>query len=156
MCCPKTCHDIHINLPLFAVHSIEYAFGAHEFPTSGIFEMDPHECPGFKFRKSILMGYTNLDDGQVGDFMELQSLKYHGNTYHLIHKNCNHFTADLCRKLTGNLIPKWVNRLAKIGNPQNPCSNSYQLNYLSTRLQTQHLFLTFKQVQSAALFCRKL
>lgn len=114
-----------MNFLLLAVHSTEYAFGAHEFPASGIFEVDPHECPGFKYRKSILMGYTNLDDDQVRDVMELHTLKYHGNTYHLIYKNCNHFSADLCRKLTGNPIPKWVNRLAKIGNHLN--SPTYDL-----------------------------
>ncbi|KAL9663173.1 hypothetical protein QQ045_028012 [Rhodiola kirilowii] len=97
------------------VHETEYAFGAHAYPASGIFEVDPHECPGFKFRKSILMGTTSLNDDQVRDLMEFHSERYHGNTYHLINKNCNHFSADLCKKLTGNSIPKWVNRLAKIG-----------------------------------------
>ena len=27
-------------------------------------------------------------------------------------RNCNHFTNDLCQKLTGKAIPSWVNRLA--------------------------------------------
>uniref|UniRef100_A0A7N0SZ97 PPPDE domain-containing protein n=1 Tax=Kalanchoe fedtschenkoi TaxID=63787 RepID=A0A7N0SZ97_KALFE len=97
------------------VHGTEFAFGSHEFSASGIFEVDPHECPGFTFRKSILIGTTSLDDDEVRDFMDLQSVRYYGNTYHLIYKNCNHFSADLCQKMTGNPIPKWVNRLAKIG-----------------------------------------
>ncbi|XP_038977350.1 uncharacterized protein LOC103718949 isoform X5 [Phoenix dactylifera] len=67
------------------VHGVEYAFGAHDYPTSGVFEVEPRQCPGFRFRKSIFMGTTCLDPMQ-----------------------------DICYKLTGNRIPKWVNRLARI------------------------------------------
>ncbi|EOX98565.1 PPPDE thiol peptidase family protein, putative isoform 2 [Theobroma cacao] len=97
------------------VHGVEFAFGAHDYPTSGVFEVEPRQCPGFKFRKSIFMGTTCLDPVQVREFMERQSASYHGDTYHLIFKNCNHFCEDICYKLTGNQIPKWVNRLARIG-----------------------------------------
>lgn len=47
--------------------------------------------------------------------MERQAASYNGDTYHLIVKNCNHFCKDICYKLTGKRIPKWVNRLAKLG-----------------------------------------
>ncbi|XP_039140215.1 deSI-like protein At4g17486 [Dioscorea cayenensis subsp. rotundata] len=97
------------------VHGVEYAFGAHDYPTSGVFEVEPRQCPGFRFRKSIFMGTTCLDPMQVREFMELQSVNYNGDTYHLITKNCNHFCKDICYRLTGNGIPKWVNRLARIG-----------------------------------------
>lgn len=101
---------------LVSVYGVEYAFGAHDFPSSGVFEVEPRQCPGFKFRKSILIGTTRLDPLQLRQFMELQSLNYNGDSYHLITKNCNHFCKDICFKLTGNSIPKWVNRLARIGN----------------------------------------
>ncbi|XP_058069108.1 deSI-like protein At4g17486 [Magnolia sinica] len=97
------------------VHGVEYAFGAHDYPTSGVFEVEPRQCPGFKFRKSIFMGTTCLDPMQIREFMERHSASYNGDTYHLIVKNCNHFCKDICYKLTGNSIPKWVNRLARIG-----------------------------------------
>ncbi|XP_019704736.1 deSI-like protein At4g17486 [Elaeis guineensis] len=97
------------------VHGMEYAFGAHDYPTSGVFEVEPRSCPGFRFRKSIFMGTTCLDPIQVREFMELNSVNYNGDDYHLIVKNCNHFCEDICYKLTGNSIPKWVNRLANIG-----------------------------------------
>ncbi|KAJ6320745.1 hypothetical protein OIU76_006137 [Salix suchowensis] len=97
------------------VHGLEYAFGAHDYPTSGVFEVEPRQCPGFKFRKSIFIGTTCLDPIQVREFMEQHAASYHGDTYHLIVKNCNHFCKDICYKLTGKPIPKWVNRLAKIG-----------------------------------------
>ncbi|XP_042520145.1 deSI-like protein At4g17486 [Macadamia integrifolia] len=97
------------------VHGVEYAFGAHDYSTSGVFEVEPRQCPGFKFRKSIFIGTTCLDPIQVREFMEKHSADYNGDTYHLIVKNCNHFCKDICYKLTGNKIPKWVNRLARIG-----------------------------------------
>ncbi|GAA0153246.1 cysteine protease [Lithospermum erythrorhizon] len=97
------------------VHEVEYGFGAHEFPTSGVFEVEPRQCPGFKFRKSIFIGTTYLDPTEVREFMEQLSVKYNGDSYNLIENNCNHFCEDICRRLTGKQIPKWVNRLARIG-----------------------------------------
>ncbi|XP_054797893.1 deSI-like protein At4g17486 [Prosopis cineraria] len=97
------------------VYGVEYAFGAHDYPTSGVFEVEPRQCPGFKFRKSIFIGTTCLDPVQVREFMERHSTNYNGDTYHLIVKNCNHFCKDICYKLTGKSIPRWVNRLARLG-----------------------------------------
>ncbi|CAN4127650.1 unnamed protein product [Withania somnifera] len=68
------------------VHGLEYGYGAHDYPTSGVFEVEPRSCPGFIFRR-----------------------------YHLIAKNCNHFTDEVCSRLTGKPIPGWVNRLARVG-----------------------------------------
>ncbi|KAG9148082.1 hypothetical protein Leryth_003654 [Lithospermum erythrorhizon] len=101
------------------VHGVEYGFGAHDYPTSGVFEVEPRQCPGFKFRRSIFIGTTCLDPIQVREFMEHQAASYNGDTYHLIVKNCNHFCKDICYKLTGKKIPKWVNRLAKLGSTFN-------------------------------------
>ncbi|CAA0816434.1 PPPDE putative thiol peptidase family protein [Striga hermonthica] len=97
------------------VHGVEYAFGAHEYPTSGIFEGEPKICDGFTFRKSILIGWTDMSPEEVRGVMEELGEKYRGNAYNLITKNCNHFCNDACMKLTGNPIPNWVNRLARIG-----------------------------------------
>ncbi|KAI8016580.1 DeSI-like protein [Camellia lanceoleosa] len=61
------------------VHGVEYAFGAHDYPSSGVFEVEPRQCPGFKFRKSILIGTTCLDAIQVREFMECHSANYNGD-----------------------------------------------------------------------------
>ena len=98
-----------------AVHGMEYGFGAHEYPSSGVFEVEPRSCPGFTFRKSILLGSTDMSLFEFRLFMQHLASKYHGNTYHLIAKNCNHFTDEVCMRLTGKRIPGWVNRLARIG-----------------------------------------
>lgn len=90
---------------------------AHEYPTTGIFEGEPRICEGFRFRKSILIGWTEMSDGEVRVVMENLGEKYRGNAYNLITKNCNHFCNEACIKLSGNSIPNWINRLARIGNP---------------------------------------
>lgn len=100
---------------IWAVHGVEYAFGAHEYPTTGIFEGEPKQCDGFTFRKSILIGWTDMTPGAVRGLMEELAEKYRGDAYNLITKNCNHFCNDACIKLTSNPIPNWVNRLARIG-----------------------------------------
>lgn len=97
------------------VHDTEYAFGAHDRPTTGIFEVEPKRCPGFTFRKSILIGRTDMGPRDVRSLMEKLAETYKGNTYNLITKNCNHFCKDVSLELTGKPIPRWVNRLARLG-----------------------------------------
>ncbi|KAG6636048.1 hypothetical protein I3843_11G069300 [Carya illinoinensis] len=97
------------------VHGLEYGFGAHEYSSSGVFEVEPRSCPGFIFRRSVLLGSTDMSHSEFRLFVEHLSAKYHGDTYHLISKNCNHFTDEVCTRLTGKPIPRWVNRLARLG-----------------------------------------
>ncbi|XP_010278878.1 PREDICTED: deSI-like protein At4g17486 isoform X2 [Nelumbo nucifera] len=97
------------------IHGMEYGFGAHDFPTSGVFEVEPRNCPGFIYRSSISLGYIDMPPSELRTFMEDVASEYHGDTYHLISKNCNHFTDDISWRLTGRGIPGWVNRLARLG-----------------------------------------
>ncbi|CAA6666072.1 unnamed protein product [Spirodela intermedia] len=96
-------------------HGLEYAFGAHDLPASGVFEVEPRNCPGFTYRCSILLGYTNMHLPEFQEFIGNMGSDYYGDTYSLISKNCNHFTQDVCMRLTGKQIPGWVNRLAQLG-----------------------------------------
>ncbi|XP_042029301.1 deSI-like protein At4g17486 [Salvia splendens] len=96
-------------------HGLEYGFGAHEYPTSGVFEVEPRGCPGFLFRRAIHVGSTDMSRSEFRSFMEHLSNDYHGDTYNLISKNCNHFTDEVCQRITGKSIPGWVNRLARMG-----------------------------------------
>ncbi|URD89991.1 hypothetical protein MUK42_28550 [Musa troglodytarum] len=97
------------------VHELEYGFGEHDLPTSGVFEVEPKTCPGFLYRCSILLGHTSMPPSEFHAFIESIATEYHGDTYHLISKNCNHFTDDVSKRLTGRPIPRWVNRLAGLG-----------------------------------------
>ncbi|KAK9109973.1 hypothetical protein Sjap_018033 [Stephania japonica] len=97
------------------VHAVEYEFGGHDSPSTGIFKGKPRKCPGLTFRKSILIGRMDLGPHEVHKFMEELSKSYTGTSYNLITKNCNHFCNDMSLRLLGKQIPRWINRLAKIG-----------------------------------------
>ncbi|KAH7657603.1 PPPDE peptidase domain-containing protein [Dioscorea alata] len=124
------------------IHGLEYGFGAHDFPATGVFEVEPKNCPGFVYRRSITLGSISLSPSETHTFMEQLASDYHGDTYHLISKNCNHFTNDVSSKLIGKPIPGWVNRLARLG-----CS------YTATSLKVDTT--NFFQVQCATVFYLK-
>jgi hypothetical protein len=129
----------------FAAHGTEYAFGAHDQSSSGVFEVEPRNCPGFIFRDSILIGNTDMNPQQFREFVENRADYYNGDTYHLIVKNCNHFTSDLCSRLTGKEIPSWVNRLARIGTLYNFSAfyrNSSHINIFILFTRALHIYKT--------------
>uniref|UniRef100_A0ACD5UT29 Uncharacterized protein n=1 Tax=Avena sativa TaxID=4498 RepID=A0ACD5UT29_AVESA len=97
------------------VHGLEYGFGAHDLPVSGVFEVEPKSCPGYVYRRSIWMGTTAMSRAEFRSFVQTLAGEYSGNTYHLISKNCNHFTDDVCKNITKKSAPGWVNRLARVG-----------------------------------------
>ena len=65
-----------------------------------------------KFRESVVVGQTTMSRAEIKAVVDSLSRDYPGNTYHILTNNCNHFSADLCRRLTGEDLPAWVNRLA--------------------------------------------
>ncbi|EPS60906.1 hypothetical protein M569_13897, partial [Genlisea aurea] len=103
------------------VHGLEYCFGALGVgATSGeISRMMPRQHPLYRFRKSILMGTTAMDGFQCRLFVERIVEDYSGQVYHIVARNCNHFSDDLCYNLTGKKIPRWVNRIARVASKCN-------------------------------------
>jgi hypothetical protein len=81
----------------------------------GIFTHSPKQAPGALFRVSIDMGETSMSSTDVR--REVQALGEHfaGTSYHIVLKNCNHFSREFVLRLTGQAIPSWVNRLANMG-----------------------------------------
>lgn len=97
------------------VYGIEWAYGGHEYDVSGIFATNPGDAPGpVTFRERVDIGYTNLSPQEVQDAVQEMGEVYKGNAYHLLQRNCNTFSNDLCKRLTGKEAPAWVNRLAGI------------------------------------------
>ena len=73
------------------------------------------EPPGGTFRCEILQGFTLASAAEIDGIIREASEEFLGTAYNLLTKNCNHFTAHLCQKLTGRPGPGWLNRAATIG-----------------------------------------
>ncbi|XP_022662520.1 desumoylating isopeptidase 2-like isoform X3 [Varroa destructor] len=98
------------------VYGTEYAYGGHPFAFTGIFEIIPKFAEelgdNFKYKTSIVLGQTDFTEDEVRNLVEGMGDDFRGDLYHLMNKNCNHFTGELGKILCGSEIPSWVNRLA--------------------------------------------
>lgn len=68
-----------------------------------------------KYRQSIALGECYKSSEEVTDIVIQLARKYTGSSYHLLKRNCNNFSDELSLKLVERRIPRWINRLAKIG-----------------------------------------
>ena len=99
------------------INGKEYAYGGHDKRgVTGVYWTKPKtEPPGGTFRCEILHGFTLASQDEIDATLHAASEEYLGTSYNLLTKNCNHFTSYLCRKLTGDPGPSWLNRAASIG-----------------------------------------
>ncbi|EPE09242.1 hypothetical protein F503_07018 [Ophiostoma piceae UAMH 11346] len=99
------------------INGKEYAYGGHDRRgVTGVYWTQPRtEPPGGTFRCEILQGFTLATPEEIDAIVRSASEEFLGSSYNLLTKNCNHFTAFLCRKLTGRPGPVWLNRAASIG-----------------------------------------
>ncbi|KAK6544344.1 hypothetical protein TWF694_001044 [Orbilia ellipsospora] len=100
-----------------AINDKEYAFGGHDRKgVSGVYWMKPkQEPPGATFRTGFVHTYVSLSADEIHKILIDVSHEFQGTSYNVLTRNCNHFTAYLCEKLTGKPTPKWINRAAAIG-----------------------------------------
>lgn len=109
---------LHIGIVLL---DREYAYGATTSldpsqPQTGIFHTPPLTLPpGGTHRLTHLQGFTYLSKNEIEQLLHDASSKFVGENYNLVMNNCNHFTNHMCRILTGQDMPSWVNRAARVG-----------------------------------------
>ncbi|CAH8470847.1 unnamed protein product [Heterobilharzia americana] len=101
------------------VHGTEYSYGGHPLTNSGIFTMLPKDSAylgvNYSFKLTLTMGYTDFTASDVTLLLDSMAPDYSGDQYHLLHKNCNHFSDAFVQILCGHSLPKWINRLATLG-----------------------------------------
>ncbi|EHL01491.1 putative UPF0326 protein hag1 [Glarea lozoyensis 74030] len=99
------------------INGKEYAYGGHDKRNmTGVYWTKPKaEPPGGTFKMEILQGFTIYPQAEIEAIIKEASEVFQGTSYNLLTRNCNHFTAYLCEKLTGRPGPSWLNRAASIG-----------------------------------------
>lgn len=99
------------------INGREYAYGGHDRRgVTGVYWTRPKTLPpGGTFKSEILHGFTLSPQHEIDAIIHDVSNEFQGTAYNLLTKNCNHFTAYLCQRLTGRAGPNWLNRAASIG-----------------------------------------
>lgn len=95
------------------VYGREWSFGGGKGQGSGVICEFPRSNRKYFFRETVVLGQTNLSDGEValviGDLLE----RWMPNDYHWLHKNCLNFANALCERLGVGRIPPWIDRFAR-------------------------------------------
>lgn len=99
------------------INDKEYAYGGHDRAgMTGVYWTKPKtQPPGGTFKCELLHGFTLASPAEIDTIIKEVSDEFQGTAYNLLTKNCNHFTASLCQRLTGRPGPGWLNRAASIG-----------------------------------------
>ncbi|KAG7292595.1 hypothetical protein NEMBOFW57_002630 [Staphylotrichum longicolle] len=99
------------------INGKEYAYGGHDRRgLTGVYWTKPRtEPPGGTFRCEYLHGFTLAPQNEIDAIIREASDEFQGTGYNLLTRNCNHFTSYLCRRLTGQPAPGFLNRAASIG-----------------------------------------
>mmetsp|Transcript_27106 Transcript_27106/g.68203 ORF Transcript_27106/g.68203 Transcript_27106/m.68203 type:complete len:286 (-) Transcript_27106:388-1245(-) len=89
----------------------EWSFGYCD-DGSGVYACLPKLNPQYTYRESVPMGVTALTLPQVNAVLQELRLRWQGNTYDLLGRNCCHFCEEFCSKLGVGPVPAWLNRFA--------------------------------------------
>ncbi|CBZ55438.1 conserved hypothetical protein [Neospora caninum Liverpool] len=78
----------------------------------GLSDEEPEDAV---FVYSLDMGVCPMNRTQIAATIESLRREFAGENYHILERNCNHFSDALCRRLVGKGIPAYLNRAAWLG-----------------------------------------
>ena len=94
-----------------SIHGKEWTFSS-----GGVFHSEPKFAPGAVFRESICVGEVLMGSHEVEAVVNDLRAAFPGDTYNVVQKNCNSFSAALTAALLKkHVMPGHVNRLAYFG-----------------------------------------
>eukprot|EP00403_Amphidinium_massartii_P030097 CAMPEP_0178397488 /NCGR_PEP_ID=MMETSP0689_2-20121128/14273_1 /TAXON_ID=160604 /ORGANISM="Amphidinium massartii, Strain CS-259" /LENGTH=270 /DNA_ID=CAMNT_0020018201 /DNA_START=145 /DNA_END=954 /DNA_ORIENTATION=+ len=98
------------------VYGREWSFGMtfNEWST-GVTWNPPGLNADHTFRETIAMGFTTYSPEKVWKILEELKKEWLGCTYHILTRNCHHFSDTLLRRLGCKGLPPWLNDLAESG-----------------------------------------
>jgi len=97
------------------VYGKEWSYGMTFDNTSGIISHEPARNSDHTFRETLSMGYTRFSPREVGKILEDLKRDWRGRDYHVLTKNCHHFSEAFCARLGVARLPPWINTLAATG-----------------------------------------
>jgi hypothetical protein len=103
---------------------VEYAFGPSNQPGTGVWEQIPKQLPSDreetglfnKYKQELPLGVFRMKPQKLKKAISFLKREWHGQQYDPLTRNCNHFTNAVCLLFVGKEIPKWINKLAGVGN----------------------------------------
>lgn len=98
------------------VLGLEWSYGFTDVETqAGISCVEPKMHPQHHWRQSVSLGRSPLTPEEIAATLSQLVEDWPADEYELLRRNCCHFADDFCRRLNVKRIPKWVNRLARVG-----------------------------------------
>lgn len=103
------------------VGGVEFGFGWHDHESTGVWRQIPRQLPkDFARGKAVHvvlidMGEATLTPRELQDILAQVMSEFTGNSYSVLHRNCNHFTIELCKRLVNRSPPDWINSAAAKG-----------------------------------------
>lgn len=90
------------------INGVEYCFAGGtglDFTDvrSGVMEQTPKTTPDrsqWKFKESVELGRVKWTSKQFSDLLKEMQVAFPASTYHIVHRNCNHFTEFVVSFLT--------------------------------------------------------
>ena len=101
-----------------SIYNMEFSYGGHREPVSGIVVVNEGNSAGLTLRESIPVGTSYYSADEIDDIIETFGEFWHGCDYDPFAKNCNDFTEMLIRQICDNekfYVPSYINRFCKLG-----------------------------------------